>query len=101
VRALLWPLFARSAWDEPATVVAGTTREGAALASVRSVGLGSTSQCVCGKTGVGASLACVRLWAWALPANVVAGTTGDVAALVSVPSVGVGTVSHWVFWHDR
>jgi hypothetical protein len=32
--ALLWPLFARSAWDHPATVVAGTMCEGAVLASV-------------------------------------------------------------------
>jgi hypothetical protein len=33
--ALLWPLFARSALAVAATVVAGTTGEGAALASVR------------------------------------------------------------------
>jgi hypothetical protein len=32
VRALLW---ARSAWAQPATVVAGTKGQGAALASVR------------------------------------------------------------------
>jgi hypothetical protein len=35
VRALLWPLLAWWAWPQPATVVAGTTDEGAALASVR------------------------------------------------------------------
>jgi hypothetical protein len=34
MRALLWPLFARSAWAQPANVVADTTGEGAALASV-------------------------------------------------------------------
>jgi hypothetical protein len=41
--ALLWSLFARSAWAQPATLVAGTTVEGAALASVRSVRVGSAS----------------------------------------------------------
>jgi hypothetical protein len=45
VRALLWPLFARSAWAQSATVLAGTTSEAAALASVRLVGVGSTSHC--------------------------------------------------------
>jgi hypothetical protein len=34
VRALLWPLLPWSAWAQPATVVAGTTDEGAGLASV-------------------------------------------------------------------
>jgi hypothetical protein len=50
VRALLRPLFARSAWSQPATMVAGTTGEGADLASVPSVGVGSTSICGGGKT---------------------------------------------------
>jgi hypothetical protein len=45
VRALLWLLFPRSAWAQTATVVAGTTVEGAALASVPSVGVGSASHC--------------------------------------------------------
>jgi hypothetical protein len=40
-RALLWPLFAWSEWAHSSTVVAGTTGEGAALASVRSVGVSS------------------------------------------------------------
>jgi hypothetical protein len=39
LRAWLWPLFARLAWAKPATLLAGTTGEGAALASVRSVGV--------------------------------------------------------------
>jgi hypothetical protein len=43
VRALLWPLFAWSALSQPAIVVVATTGEGAALASVRSVGVGSAS----------------------------------------------------------
>jgi hypothetical protein len=45
VRALLSPLFAPSAWAQSATVVAGTTDEGAALASVILVGVVSDSHC--------------------------------------------------------
>jgi hypothetical protein len=45
VRALLWPLFSRIAWAKPVTVVAGTTVEGAALASVPLVGVGPASDC--------------------------------------------------------
>jgi hypothetical protein len=44
-RALLWTLFAWSAWAQPATGVAGTTGEIAALASVRLVGMGSARHC--------------------------------------------------------
>jgi hypothetical protein len=57
-RALLWPLFAWSGWAKSVTAVAGTTGEGATLtsvilagvdtadlASVRFVGVGSTSHC--------------------------------------------------------
>jgi hypothetical protein len=66
VRAPLWPMFHLSALAQPGTVVAGTTREGAALASDRSVGVGK-------------------------PTTVVAGTTGEFAALNSVRSVEVGS----------
>jgi hypothetical protein len=59
VRALLWPLFPRSAWDQPATVLTGTTGEGAALASVHLVGVGSASHSVAGTTVEGAALASV------------------------------------------
>jgi hypothetical protein len=45
VRLLLWPLFGGSSWTQPATVEAYTTVEGAALASVRLVGVGQVSQC--------------------------------------------------------
>jgi hypothetical protein len=45
LRALLWPLFAWSAWAQLATVVAGTTSEGAALSSVRLIGVGSAIRC--------------------------------------------------------
>jgi hypothetical protein len=45
LRALLWPLFAFTARAQPATVVAYTKVEGAALASVLLVGVGSASHC--------------------------------------------------------
>jgi hypothetical protein len=60
VKALLWPLFDSSAWAQEATVVAGTTGEGAALASVLSVGISSGSHFCGGTTGEGAVLASVR-----------------------------------------
>ena len=65
----MWSLIARSAWAEPATVVASTTVDGAALASVSSVGVGSAS-------------------------HLVVGMTVESAALASVLSVGVGSASH-------
>ena len=40
VRSLLWPLFACSALVQPATVVAGTAVDGAALSSVHLIGVG-------------------------------------------------------------
>jgi hypothetical protein len=43
VRALLRSLFSWSAWAQAATVLADTTGEGAALASVRLVGVVSAS----------------------------------------------------------
>jgi hypothetical protein len=45
VRALLWPVFARSAWAQAATVLASTTCEGAVLSCFRSVDVGSASHC--------------------------------------------------------
>jgi hypothetical protein len=41
-------VFSRSAWAEPATVVAGTKIEVVALAYVRSVGVESARHCVGG-----------------------------------------------------
>jgi hypothetical protein len=38
---MLWALFPRSAWAQPATVVVDTTVEGASLDCVRLVGVGS------------------------------------------------------------
>ena len=59
MRALLWPLFVGSPWVKPATVLAFTTIEGAALALfARSV--------------------------LAQPGTVIADTTGESAALASV-----------------
>jgi hypothetical protein len=48
LKALLWPLFAWSAWTQLPIVVAGATEECAALSSVRFVGVGSASHCVSG-----------------------------------------------------
>jgi hypothetical protein len=45
VRALFSPLFALSAWSDSASVVANATTEGADLASVRKVGVGSARHC--------------------------------------------------------
>jgi hypothetical protein len=70
MRALVWPLFAWWSRDHTATVVAGTTGEVAALASVCLVGMGSASKCS-------------------------GGTKGEAAALASVRWVGVGSDSHY------
>jgi hypothetical protein len=45
VRELLRPVFARYAWAENGTLLAGTTNEGAALASDRFFGVCSESHC--------------------------------------------------------
>jgi hypothetical protein len=87
VRALLWPLFSWSAWAHSATVLAVTTSEGAFLASVTLVGVGSQQ--------LRALL--LRMLAWSActqTATVVAGNTGERAALVSFRMVGVGSASH-------
>jgi hypothetical protein len=74
--ALLRPLFAPSAWAQAASVVAGMSHQGAALASVRLVGKGLDSRCGGGQHNSGRCLAFVRL-------------------------VGVGTASHCGGGHDR
>jgi hypothetical protein len=48
VRALIWFLFVRSSWAQPATVVAGKTVDGANLASEHFVGVGSDNHRVGG-----------------------------------------------------
>jgi hypothetical protein len=127
MRALLWTLFDRSAGVQPATVVAETTIEGAALASVRSVGVGTARHCGVGHDGRGRySGLCsigrrglsqplwwrtrqVRalLWplfarsAWSQLATVVSDTKGEDAALASVRLSGVGSTSHCSGVHDR
>jgi hypothetical protein len=53
VRPLLRPLFVRSACAQPATVVAYKTFHCAALAPVRSVGVGSSSHCGGGHNRLG------------------------------------------------
>jgi hypothetical protein len=91
VSALLWPLIAWFAWDHPTTVLAGTTAEGVALASVQSVGV-FPSQPLWRKAPQVRALRwlLLSLSVWAQAATVVADTTGDGAALASVPSVGEG-----------
>ena len=76
MRALLWPLFARSAWGQPAYVLVRTKDEGAAVASVLSVDVVSASPCV-------------------------GGTTDEGAACVTVFSVGEGSGIHCGGGHDR
>jgi hypothetical protein len=120
VKALLWPLFAWSAWGQPATVVAGTTFDGGALTSICLVVLCTASHCVgwhdmrercsgfssLGRRGLSqalwwrAQLLSALLWplfswsAWDQPATEMAGRTGYGTALASVLWVGVGTASH-------
>jgi hypothetical protein len=48
MKALLWALFAPSAWAQPATVVVATRVEGAPMASDLFFGVGSASHCVGG-----------------------------------------------------
>ena len=89
MRALLSPLFAWSSWTQPANVKAGTTDEGAAMASVSSVGVGATIHCG-GEHDKWGRWSDLFAWsAWAQPATVVAGTSVEGATLACVPSVGV------------
>jgi hypothetical protein len=127
MRALLWPLFARSTWAQASTMVACTTGEGAALASVSLFGVGSDSHCggghgSCGRCSGLCSLSRhgfsqplwwrtrqVRslLWplfassAWAQPVTELVGKIGEGTALACVRSVGVGSASHFGGRHDR
>jgi hypothetical protein len=126
VMMLFWPLFARSAWFQAATVVAGATGEGAGLSFSRLVGVDSDSLCCGGHDMSGrcsgllslglprlnqpliwrARQARALLWpqlarsGWAQPATVVAGTTGEGADLASGHSVGVGSANHCGGGHD-
>jgi hypothetical protein len=100
VRELLWPLFAWSARAQPATVEAGTTGEGAAQATVTSVGVGSANHWVGGTKGECAALASVRLVGVAQQDTLVAGTTGEGAALAYVRLVGVGPATHCGGGHE-
>ena len=127
VRALFWPLFARSSLAQAATVVAGTTGEGAALASFLLFGVVSASHCGGGLDRLGrCSGLCLNYRRWLrqplwlrarkdrallLPlfarsalaqlVSVVAATTGEGPALNSVRWVGVGSTSKCCGGHDR
>ena len=76
MRGLLWPVFARSAWAQPFTLVADPTCEGA-------------------------DLAYVLLVVVVHPTTVVAGTTDEGAALASGRLVGVGSASHCGGAHEK
>jgi hypothetical protein len=56
---------------------------------------------VAGTTGEGAGLASVRWSTWAQPTTVVTGTTGEGAALAYARSVGVGSAFHCGGGHNR
>jgi hypothetical protein len=76
MRALLWPLFDRSAWAQPATMAERRTLWDTALASVRSVVVRSASHCGGGHDCCGFDQASVR-------------------------SIGVGSASHRYGGSDR
>jgi hypothetical protein len=101
VRALLWPLFARSEWAQPATVVEGTTGEGAAPCSVRLVGVSSESHCCGGTTGDALIWPPIACLAWTDAATEVASSKDEGAGLASVRSVGVGRARHCGDEQDR
>jgi hypothetical protein len=108
--ALLWPLYARSAWAQAATALVGTTAEGTDLDSVHLVMVGSATHCggghdclgYCsdlfslGRRGHRQKLRCrarqmrALLWplfarsAWTQKLTVVANTSDGFAALSSV-----------------
>jgi hypothetical protein len=58
---MLWPLLTRSACIQPATVVATTNGEDASLDSIISIVVCSYSHCGGGRTDEGAALASVLL----------------------------------------
>jgi hypothetical protein len=116
---MLWPLFARAAWAQPANLVADMTCEGAVLTSFRLVMRGP-SQPLCRRARqVNSSLRICSIvlqglsqplrwrerqvralfwplfaWSkWAQATNVVVGTTVEDFALASVQSFGVCYVS--------
>jgi hypothetical protein len=95
LRALLWPLFAWIAWVQTATLVAATKGEDAALAFVSLVGVGPGSN----RGGLARQVRAL-LWhlfdssAWAQLATVVAGMTGEEVVLASVRFVCMGSAGH-------
>ena len=120
MRTLLWPLIARSACAQPATVEAGTTHDNAPLAFVRLVSVVLSSHIGGRQDKWGRCSALFAWWAsdqastvvearqvkalirpviawsaWAQPTTVVAVTTGEGAAVASVHSVGVGSGKHY------
>jgi hypothetical protein len=95
VTARLWPLFARSAWAQQATVVANTRDRVASLASVPLVGVGPARY----RGGKWQGQVRALLWsllswsAWTQAATVVAGAKFESAALASFRLVGGGSAN--------
>jgi hypothetical protein len=96
LRAQLWPLFARAARAQPAYVLADTKGEGAPLAYVLSLGVGSCSPCGVGTTDE------VVAWASVFSARtpLVAGRTGEGDSLTSIRSVCVVSARHFGGGHE-
>ena len=67
---LLWPLFALSAWPQPATVLAGTSGEGSDQDSVLFFGLVQPATVVDNTPSEGPDLASVLWYALVKPASV-------------------------------
>jgi hypothetical protein len=102
VRALPCDLSAWSSWAQQATVLSTRTGEGAALASVRLVGVCPASHSVARDDRSGRFFGLCSLdRRRAQPATVVAGTTFEGALLASVRMVGVGAASPCGGGHDR
>jgi hypothetical protein len=100
VRAMIWPLFARSLWSQTATVLADTIGVGAALAPARSVGVGSDSHCVGGHYSEGDAVTSVR--------SIGAGTASNCGdghdwcwRCSGLCSLGLRGLSHPQWWRPR
>jgi hypothetical protein len=91
-------VFARSAWDQPSNVVAGTTYEGAAPASVPRSAWAQQATVLAGATGEGVALASFACSASSQPATVVVCTLEEGDVLPSVHWVVVGSANHFGGW---
>ena len=91
---LFCTLFVRSAWAQPSTVLVGTTGDGAALESVRSLGVGSSNHCG-GHDRRGRCFSRVRSIGVGSGSHHCGGRDRCRRCSASVRSVGVGAATHW------